>query len=274
MLDLTPLIDMITILMFGVMIHAVELSREDVERAGEAERESAIARERSEADRQALVKAGEDAEKLRDLAEQRAERLKELEQQLKMNQEELQALRLKLQQERTAVAEALGKLLGGLDQERLKKLLAEQDLSQSGAKRLLDALKDAEQNPGAAYKALRRIEEMERVFTFIDLHLDASDFLNVSINGRKSDRLLMRNKTGTEVETTLRDRLEPGDFSQVVLFMFSNDGQARNYTVEMVDQGIRDLRQYYQGRFAAQGRQFRYAPVGIVDQPSAVEKGQ
>jgi hypothetical protein len=261
-LDLTPLIDMITILMFGVMIHAVEISRGDIERAEEATRESTVARERSKGDRQALMEVA-------DLAEQRAERLKELEMQLKMSQEELKALRLKMDQERVAVADALAKLLGGLDQERLKKLLADQDFSQSGAKRLLDALKEAEKDPGAAYKAIRRIEEMERVFTFIDLHLDADDFLHISMEGRKLDRLPMRNKTAAEVEATLKDKLEPADFSQVVLFMFSNAGAARNYSVEMVEQGIKDLRQFYQGRYSAQGKQFRYASVGIVDHPPA-----
>jgi hypothetical protein len=130
---------------------------------------------------------------------------------------------------------------------------------------LLDALKDAERNPASAYKAVRRIEEMEKVFTFIDLHLDANDVLHLSMNGQKLPALPARNLSATDVENKLRDTLQPGDFSQIVLFMFSNEGQARNFAVEQVDRGIRDLRQHYELRFSPQGKQFRYAPVGIVE---------
>jgi flagellar basal body-associated protein FliL len=257
-LDLTPLIDMITILLFGVMIYSVELSRREVVKAKEAA-------EQGSEDRRALLEARERARYLAELAEQREERLQELQKRLGLKEDELKAFRARLEQERRNVAEALAKLLGNLDADKLRQVLGQQDLSQSGAQRVLDALKEAEKDPAAAYKALRRIEEMEKAFTFIDLHLDAKEALHISINGRPQDKLLVHGKTAEEVAKLLQDRFQPADFNQIVLFMYSNEGNAPNYTVEMVDRGLRRLRQVYESLPATQGKQFRYAPLGIVD---------
>jgi biopolymer transport protein ExbD len=268
-LDLTPLIDMITILMFGVMIHAVELSRlaeEGVKgELTDSKRAADAALTRSEADRKVLAEVSERARYLAENKEILENRLAELQERIGRSEEQLRQLQAQINQERQAVAAALAKLLDGLDAEKLKQLLGDQDVSRAASRKLLDALKDAERNPASAYKAVRRIEEMEKVFTFIDLHLDANDVLHLSMNGQKLPALPARNLSATDVENKLRDTLQPGDFSQIVLFMFSNEGQARNFAVEQVDRGIRDLRQHYELRFSPQGKQFRYAPVGIVE---------
>jgi len=268
-LDLTPLIDMITILMFGVMIHAVELSRVAEEgvkgELSDSKRSTDAALTRSEADRKVLAEVSERARYLAENKEILEKRIAEMHERIGKSAEQLRQLQTQINQERQAVASALAKLLEGLDGEKLKQLLGNQDVSRAASKKLLEALKDAENNPATAYKAIRRIEEMEKVFTFVDLHLDASDFLHLSINGQKLPGIAMRDVSPADVENKIRDTLQPGDFSQIVLFMFSNEGKARNYTVETVDRGIRDLRQHYELRFSPQGRQFRYAPVGIVE---------
>jgi hypothetical protein len=278
-LDLTPLIDMITILMFGVMIHAVELSRlaEEGARGGleESKRTAEAATSRSEADRQVLAEVSERARHLAENKEILEKRLVELQERIGKSAEQLRQLQAQLNQERQAVATALAKLLDGLDAEKLKQVLGEQDVSSAASRKLLEALKVAEQNPALAFKAMRRIEEMEKVFTFVDLHLDANDFLHLSLNGKKLPGVRMRDLSATDVENKIRDALQPGDFSQIVLFMFSNEGKARNYTVEQVDRGIRNLRQYYELGFTAQGKQFRYAPVGIVESaPVTLDKNR
>ncbi len=267
-LDLTPLIDMITILMFGVMIHAFEKSRV-------AEGESEAAKEDSAANRQALSEVSDRAKYLAETQEQLAGRIKDLQDKLGKTEQELKALQAKIDQERQALAEALARLLDNVDPAKLKQILAEQDLSRSGAERLLKALKAAEDDPASAYKALRRIEEMEKAFTFIDFHLDGEDFLHLAVNGRKVDRIAMRGRSVTEVTNTLRDKLQPGDFSQVILFMYSTDPRARSFTAETVDDGIRELRVHFDQRFAGQGKQFRYAALGLIDHvPPTLDKGK
>lgn len=264
-LDLTPLIDMIIILMFGVMIHSVELSKT-------AQSEAEVAKEHSEADRQALMHAGEDAKYYDDLRKQFAERLTEAQDRLRLSDEERRVLQRRLDEERRNVAEALAKLFDGLDQEKLKKLLSEQDLSQSGARRILEALKEAEKNdPATAYKAVRRIEEMQKVFTFIDLHLDHNDVLHLAMNGRKLDQIAVRDFSIDQAENNLRNRLQAPDFNQIVLFMFTNEGEARFKTVRTVEQGIKNLREHYEARFAT--KQFRYAGVGtVLHAPPTIDK--
>ncbi len=253
-LDLTPLIDMITILMFGVMIHAVEVSKQEEVKAGDAV-------ERSQADREALKeRAKYDA----DVKEQLAERLKEAEAKLKLSEEKRKELERQLERDRRELAEALARLLGGVEGENLRKLLAEQDVSRSGLGRMLSALKEAEKDPGTAYKALRRIEEMEKVFTFIDLHLDANDVLHLGFNGKKLDQIPMRGKSVQGVENELRGRLQAPDFSKVVLFLFSAEGKARDKTVREVEQGVKNLREHYEAKFSP-GQQFRYAAAGVVE---------
>jgi len=256
-LDLTPLIDMITILMFGVMIHAVEVSKQEEVKAGDAV-------ERSHADRAALKETGERSKYLAEVKEQLEERLKELEARLKLSEEKRQELERQLERDRRELAEALARLLGGLEGENLRKLLADQDVSRSGLGRMLAALKEAEKDPGAAYKALRRIEEMEKVFTFIDLHLDGNDVLHLGFNGKELDQIAMRGQSAQGVENALRGRLQAPDFTKVVLFLYSVEGKARDKTVREVEQGIKNLREHYEAKFSP-GQQFRYAAVGVVE---------
>lgn len=256
-LDLTPLIDMITILMFGVMIHAVELSRQEGSKASEAVQHST-------ADREALLEVRDRAKYLAEREAQLAEQVKELRERLSKTEEELKALQARREQEQREVAEALAKLLGGLDAEKLKKALADQDLSESGSRRILNALKESENDVNAAVKAVRRIAEMEKVFTFIDFHLDANDMLTIAVNGQRVDRLPMRDKSPTEMENLLKGKFQAPDFNQIVLFMYSYEGDARYRTVQRLEQAIKALRDFYEARYVATGKQFRFASVGSV----------
>jgi hypothetical protein len=258
-LDLTPLIDMIIILMFGVMIYATELSR-----TAEAEAGTALA-ETEERSRYLAKNKEELLERLRE-SEQR---LNDVLVQQGIKEQELQKLRQRLESERLAVATALAKLselLGaGLDAKKLKEILEQEDLSQAGARRVLKTLQEAEKDPASALKELRRVQEMEKAFTFVDLHLDKDEFLHISINGRKVGRFLMHDRSVQEIKNLLKEQLNPRDYSQIILFLFSTEGKARGFMVDRVQTAIKEQIDEFSRRTDLTAKQFRYAFIGIID---------
>lgn len=263
-MDLTPLIDMVMIVMFGVMINSVHLSRGEGQ---EAQKTIGDVLKRSESDRKFMHDA------MKDLRAQVKEQEKERKELLGKKDEELKKLLADRDAERLEAARVLARLLQrlddggkGLDADILKKLLAEKDLSKSGSRRIKAALENLENDPAAAHRAIRRLVEMEKVFTFVDFHLDGNDQLHATIDGVRSETLPMRGVSAADVESKLRNNnlFQTTDWNRVVLFMYSNEAQALDQTFRSVEQGIKNFREYLQKLYAGKEKDFRYAPIGTV----------
>lgn len=241
-LDLTPLIDTIMILLFGVLINSFERTERDTTQAkGTAE----------QATRQADKISAENLQLRDDLAESRR-RLERSEANRRKDQAELATWIAKL----ITTSGARGKEL--VDRETTPNL---------------SALQKGAENADAALQALRRINEMEKVFTFIDIHLDGSDFLAVSANMRPLGKIPVRGIESALIEQELRRVLESVNYNQMVLILFSYTSDARVLSMQRVEGAINGLIDQYRQRASGQSRQFRYASIGPLDTLGSGKEG-
>lgn len=241
--DMTPLIDMVTILLFGVMIQAVAV--EKGETAGASGDPGAADKKLAPAD--ALAAA----------------------------EEKIRQLERRLNEQKASLAQAMSRLLQMDNAEHAEFLKRLGDLDPGGGKRFAEAMEELRgaTKPEQVYKAVRRIEEMQKVFTFVDLHLragigGAGETLRVGVAGRELELLPVGNLTAEQMESGLRSALEQVNFGPVVLILFSYDGAARDRTVETAETALNSLLAHYRAGGLAQGRQFRYGRIGLVDEPT------
>src|SRR5690606_15551262 len=103
------------------------------------------------------------------------------------------------------------------------------------------------------YKAIKRIEEMKKVFTFVDLHIDSQDFLTVSVDARRLERMPVRSRPATEIENSLRKALEASAFNEVVLILFSYEADTLDRTVETAEAAVDMLLTHYRARWSGVG---------------------
>jgi hypothetical protein len=269
--ELTPLIDTVTILLFGVMINSVvrrELdTKQAVETAVQAVAESGEVR-------RALDVAARDRDRALTESARLIERIDELEGRLGRSEAQRRAADRRHLQEKLNLADAIAGLLQMDDPQRLLFRTQLQKLSGAQAQQLrqaVDQLRER-QDPVQVYKAVRRIEEMQKVFTFIDLHIDDKDFLHVVGNGQPLERFPIRESSAGDIEQAVRRVLEAMNFNQMVLVLFSYEGAARDLTVERAESAANNLLSQYRASAGGQGRQFRYGRVGLVTAPPNPEK--
>lgn len=255
LLDMTPMIDVIMILLFGVMIHSVERTKADTY---ELRMQASLASELSEADRQAR-------EELAAMNETLSRDLDALQRELRSAKSNAEFLQQKLIQQRVALSESVADLLQLKDAEKLTfELPIKSEDSKNGST----------VSPETVYKAIKRIEEMKKIFTFVDLHIDDQDFLSVNVDARALERFPVRNRSTAEVEQSLRNTLESASFNDVVLLLFSYESASLDRTVETVEQSVDSLLSHYRTQWAGRGKQFRYGRVGLVESaPVTIEQG-
>jgi hypothetical protein len=243
-LDLTPLLDVIMILLFGAMIHSVELMKRGA------------AHDRTGAPGEADQGAGA------------LDRFAGVQEALDESQLELRRLRVELDRARAetaAVQDAMVRVLGlGRPQRdaleaKLRRLAGENPEDAAAALRDLEAGLDV----ADVYKALRRIQEMQKIFTFIDVYVDANDFLAVRVDGRDLQKLSARDRNAAWLESELRRLLESVRFSDVVLFTFSY-GNCRDRTREEAEAAVNGLLNAYRQDASHRGRQFRLGRIGLL----------
>ena len=265
-LDLTPAIDVIMILLFGVMINSVERTKADTSQARH-QAEQALAQ--SQTDAQARAQAQERAEALAAVNQQLRAQLAEAEDGLKQAQSATRKLTTKIFEQKMSMAQAMAKILQLNNSDRLA-LHKQLDRVAEGSREQFDKLVaelQHEQQPGKVYQAIRRILEMQKVFTFIDLHLDAQDYLTINADARLLKNFVVYGKSPEDIEHEIRATLEPVNFTQIVLILFSYEGLARDLTVEDTEAAINLLLARLRARTANQGVCFRYGRVGLVDLP-------
>lgn len=243
LLDLTPLLDVIMILLFGTMINSVELSKV----AADQQRKETV--------------PAEEADVLRSKVEQlEAER---------------QALVRRHRIETSAMGDTMARLLGLSEAERSRleeqiRALAEADPEQVEA--MLDQMAGAEES-AEVVRAIRRIEEMQKIFTFVDLHVDRTNFLELSSDGALIDRFSVLGQDPAAIEANIRRALESVRFSDVVLILYSYEGASLDRSVEACESAIERLMDAYRKEPSQSGRQFRYGRVGMVATPAARREG-
>jgi biopolymer transport protein ExbD len=244
-LDLTPLLDVIMILLFGAMINSVELAK--------------AARTPHESSTSATLSV--DVETL-------MTRSRELEQALEQAKRAETAFRERLVGEKNAANNTLVRILGLSEQdrknleERLRALAAAQP--EDVAKALASI--DESVADRSVLLAVRRIQEMQKVFTFVDLHIDADDFLSIRSDSQSLGRVPVRDRRPSEVAGDLRQSLEAVRMSEVVLLLFSYDGRSRDRSVETAEIAINELLDTYRKEESHRGRQFRYGRVGLLSE--------
>lgn len=264
--DLTPLIDSIMILLFGVMINSVARrevdTREAINAAGEARSQKTVLEKQLASTTLDRDSAAAARDRLRQL-------VNELEGRLGQSEAQRKAADRRHLEEKLSLADAVAALLQMDDPQRLVFRGQLERLSGAAADRLREAIEQLrdKQDPVQVYKAVRRIEEMQKVFTFIDLHVDGADFLSVVGNTRLLERIPVREKSPAEIEANVRRILEAIQFNQMVLVLFSYEGEARDLTVERTESGVNSLLNQYRSTATNQSRQFRYGRVGLVSVP-------
>ena len=281
-LDLTPVVDVVMILLFAVMINSVALTevgvkkaRVDTEQARtEADEQSAQAEAKARADRERLLEVGQRADELLDRNRRLEEELRTAKQALAGAEGERESLAGRLEQQKRNLARAMAKVFQMSEAEAAALRGPLDRLTDAETKRLSQIAEElrAQRDPARVYKAVRRIEEMQKVFTFIDLHLDKNDFLTVVADGERLDRRPVRDRSPDEIENLVRRALEAVNFNQMVLVLFSYEGEARDLTVERTESSITSLLTHYRAGSGGQRRQFRYGRVGLVEAaPQATE---
>jgi biopolymer transport protein ExbD len=235
LLDLTPLLDVIMILLFGTMINSVELSR--------------LAKGKTTAPPASPAPSIVDAAK-----EQAA------------FAEEKQAAARRWQIERAALLRTLGRLAGLSPQELAsldEKLQALAQAPTDQAQKRIDQLKESMEGAELA-RAIARLREMQKVFSFVDLHVDESNFLSIKNDGEPIERFSVLDRAPSDISIELRRAIEPLKFSEVVLVLFSYDGRARDRVVESTESAINTLLDRLRADQSQRGRQFRVGRVGMV----------
>ncbi|QDU61880.1 hypothetical protein Pan216_27450 [Planctomycetes bacterium Pan216] len=262
-LDLTPMVDVIMILLFGVMINSVARTNETTLAA---EEEVSEARRLVGAERSLVSGLRREVEAERDSSRELRRRLAEMTAQLSGSERDRVDLQWQLRQQRYDLADVIARVLGLDDDERLRFRQQLDHVSQAKAEDLAARAEEtrSKQNPVALYKAIRRIEEMQKIFTFVDVHLDDRDFLTIQAENRRLLRLPARGRTSEEIVAQLSRTLESVHFRGVVLILFSYDGDARDLTVETTEEAVMRLVRSY--RADGEGRRFRYGRIGMIDE--------
>lgn len=225
LLDLTPLLDVIMILLFGAMIHSVELSKIAVKRAH----------------------ADEPPRSARDLAAD-------------------QAVARRNAIEKVALSELVARLIGLSDRERtalLDRLRALAEAPPEKTAELIEEMRKGESDPAIAL-AIKRIEEMQKVFTFIDLHIDSADFLIVESDGKRLDRFSIRDRAAGDISAAIKRSLQSLQFNDVVLVMFSYDGDARDRSVETTESAVNQTLEAFRRDSSLGAKQYRLGRVGLL----------
>ena len=259
--DLTPIIDIIMILLFGVMIHSVRQT-EDAKDEAMATVQEAV--QRSEADREQFLEKSDQTRELEDRIQQLRQWAADAEQRLAMSDAEREALERRLQSERQRTAQSVARLLQMTDAEKLtfeEKLVA---LSGAGAQKLENEIAElqADQDPTNILRAVRKIEEMQKVFTFVDLHITDRNLMTVTADNRELARISLIGLDAISMEMRIRKAIEQVNFSDLVLITFSADPSALNREVRIAwDRAIPSLVAYYRGSF--EKTSFRVAEVGL-----------
>jgi biopolymer transport protein ExbD len=244
LLDLTPLLDVIMILLFGTMINSVELARR-ANAKGDTPMSSPAT-----LDRQAL----EDEKKA--WRNDKANRDRQI------------------QMERTSLLRTLGRL-AGLSSTQLSAIDQQlKDLADAPADELdrrLSSLKESLEGEELS-RALARLREMQKVFSFVDIHVDPANFATVRSDGEPIGRFSVLDRRPSEIEAELRRVVDPLRFSEVVLFLFSYDGSARDRAVESAEAGLNGLLDRLRSDQSQRGRQFRVGRVGMVSPSGPLEE--
>jgi hypothetical protein len=263
---------MIMILLFGVMIHSVK--REEVAVAT-ARATSRLAQDEAENRAAAATQDAEAHRRFRTDLEQRNAALQEelalAQRRLGVSEGAQTRLSKQLESERQNLVAAMANLLQ-LSETELAAFRPRIDrLTAADAERLAAVLRELHdaRDPVQAYKAVRRIEEMQKIFTFVDLHLDASDTLTVMVHGEPLDRFAAQDVSAEEIDRDMRKALEAITFNQVTLVLYSYSGAARDRTVETIELAISSMLAYYRASPIGQTRQFRYGRIGLVQGPGS-----
>lgn len=262
-LDLTPMIDVIMILLFGVMINSMERTRSDTKDLRAAADKATDA---STSAKQALAESQKRGDMLSQANQELRQQFDELEAVALKSERELARAKQDLQSQKMSFGSFFAELLQLQDADKLRFEKQTAEAVQGGDEAAKAAAKAAAKDldPAKAYKAVRRIEEMRKVFTFVDVHIDKSDYLEVRVDGEFLDRLPARGRSAQVIAQEIYQTLEAISFQQMVLLLFSYDGGARDRTVEEVEDGVNALLRRYRAT-AGQGRVFRFGHVGLVN---------
>jgi biopolymer transport protein ExbD len=246
LLDLTPLLDVIMILLFGTMINSVELARlaqgksEDPARSSEPPTPTPAS---VEEERAALL-------------------------------EEKSTATRRWQIERATLLRTLGRL-AGLSEKDLASIDAKlSSLASAPADQVdsqINSLKESMEGEELA-RAIARLREMQKVFSFVDLHVEGGNFLSVKSDGEQIERFSILDRSSSEIEAELRRTVEPLRFSEVVLILFSYDGTARDRVVESAESAVNSLLDRLRADQSQRGRQFRVGRVGMIRGPASAKE--
>lgn len=271
-IDLTPMVDVIMILLFGVMINSVLVSEKQASDATAAAKANVAAeveesRRQGESDRAKLALFQKRTHELEVENEQLREQLAKTVADLAKSDPERADVLAQLRRERFELARMVAQLLqlDSVDEKKLRERL--DAIAGLDAQRLAQLAQElrAGQDPVKVYTAVRRIEEMTKVFTFVDLSLNANDFLRIAVDGVELIQFSARGKLPDELQAELRRILEAASFQEMVLVLFSYEGDARDFTVERSESAAHRLLESYRTNGSMAGRQFRFGRIGMID---------
>ena len=248
LLDLTPLLDVIMILLFGTMINSVEITK---------------------------AKNDETRKEFAKLALS-PEQIKELQMQLEESRAQQKVLTRRLELENNTMKETIARLIGLNERDRLSLEERTRRLAESSPEEAARLLKEMSGEEASAdlVLGLRRLEEMEKVFTFVDLHIDKGDFLAITSDGKPLARFSVREPDSNQIQSEIRRALESLRLNEVVLMLFSYDGDARDRVVERTEAAVNTLLNQYRQDPGQRGRQFRLGRVGLLTDSPPTPKGK
>ncbi len=133
----------------------------------------------------------------------------------------------------------------------------------------------SEQGSDKLLKAMRRLEELQRTATFIDVHLDSKNNLHLIADRQPFGFLEATGKTQVQLGQLMSELLAKEKINDLVLVMFSNEDLSPILTAERIDLALEELLRGLRDRPDNKSKVFRYGKVGIVMQaPDGVEKNK
>jgi hypothetical protein len=249
MLDLTPLIDVVTILLFGVMINAVEMRRKG---SGENAAAGDVRIAPADADAAARMRA----------------RIAALEKELETYRALDADSKQRLAGQRAELTATLAGLLQLDEKGAERSLKALRELSGKDPESVRRAIEELKSGPVAdrVQRAQRRVEEMRKLFTFVDIHLEKGDEIIIQAGGRELGRIAAGPGETERIRQELSRILEAENFNQIVLFLYSFDPAARDLLADRVDAALAGLIEQYR-KTPGQTRVYRYGKVGSIATP-------
>lgn len=247
LVDLTPLIDIIMILLFGVMINSAEMFRSDSSTlVAENDKLQLEIKELRESGEAGVAKKAFD-----DLMKERlelADRLKSVEKMLADSKNDLAAAVGELERRKSDFSQAMAKVLTMSDRESKEFRDSLEKMSPADAAMLDRAVARIRtwQSPADVYKGIRRIEEMAKFFDFIDVHIDGDEKLSLSFNGQPflTPQPVYRNKQ--RLVDLLRQVVEGHPGRQSLMILSTNDFDADLTTTEFRDEAMREVETYFE----------------------------